>query len=154
MVDTVLEAIARHDSAAIRSLLVLNEVPCTHAQQNVVDPLPECPPGVAEGTPVPVFNWGACHPAYLVEEGSLVGVAIDIASPEQQIFAVTRMEGAGVTAYGVILSDRRSGLGTSLSVSSSGISAAKFSCGFEDMATKLVQYALRGGWTVVWQRDP
>ncbi len=86
-VDSVLGILEQRDGAALRAIMRVDEVPCTH-ETGLGGP-PKCPENVTEGTPLPAFPLTGC-------EGRMVtGDSIDFAA---ESFAGAHWEGVWAVA--------------------------------------------------------
>ncbi len=66
-VDAVLAVLEQRDGPALRAIMRVDEVPCTH-ETGLGGP-PKCPDGVAEGTPFPAFPLTSCEGRMVVGDG-------------------------------------------------------------------------------------
>jgi hypothetical protein len=107
-VDALIDAIENSDDAALLALLRYTPVPCSTSGY----PRPECPAGVADGTPVDTFYNGRCDAGWYIQ----TDVIRRYVAGEFSVFAVARLpkpvrpiEQGGYPAgdYLAVMEDRR-----------------------------------------------
>ncbi|HLG12353.1 MAG TPA: hypothetical protein VI876_11405, partial [Dehalococcoidia bacterium] len=126
IVDAVLDALQSSDPAPFDGLIDFHPVACGSRPQ--IGGPPPCPPGVAEGTPIPAISYGACEGGFLTSADSLTRKNI---GEDFEVYAVVerpRTTAGSPPAWSVILS--RSGSGSlAISVGSDGITSLHRGCG-------------------------
>jgi hypothetical protein len=85
IVDRFLEAVERHDGAALLSLLQYQPIRCTQGRMDVYPP---CPPSVPEGSPVESVFEGRCDAGWIPRGVDLIDAMRRYAHPDLSLFAV------------------------------------------------------------------
>lgn len=128
----MIEAVAAHDANALAQLMRFPKIPCTTDHEGIGRP-PDCPDGVADGTPIEALPIYMCEGVYITpgEEQGIAQHFIDLTASLYRVYQSARDPNAPEMKYIVMFSapgTRGSPIGHPLLVSDDGVVGVWFCC--------------------------
>lgn len=132
-VDAVIETLFTGDEEAVRALIRFTAVECEDEPVGLGAP-PQCPEGVADGTPVDVLPWASCEGTYLFPE-AIDGTVTTLSEPGATLAAVYEAggkvwpPGRYVAVFSGVGAPRRADIAYAVSITDGRVVGIHAGCG-------------------------